>query len=113
MPLLGIGIAYLFYGSKQLSVDKLMASSLAKSLHKFWHSGWGMDWLYDRLFVFPFMWLARINAKDIIDQAYGVVVEINRTAHQMIARSQTGSLRWYALSLATGLVVIVTLGVLL
>ena len=113
VPLIGIGIAYLFYGSKKLSVDNLMSSSLAQNLHKFWHSGWGMDWLYDRLFVFPFMWLARINAKDIIDLFYGLVVEINRTAHAMIVRSQTGYLRWYALSIATALVVIITIGVLL
>ncbi len=113
VPLIGIGVAYLFYGSRQLSIENLMSSNLAQSLHKFWNSGWGMDWLYDRLFVFPFMWLARINAKDIIDQFYGLVVEINRTAHQMIARTQTGYLRWYALSIAAGLVVIVTLGALL
>lgn len=113
VPLIGIGIAYLFYGSKTFSVEKLMSSSLAQTLHRFWNSGWGMDWLYDRLFVFPFMWLARINARDIIDLFYGLVVDINQTAHRMIVRSQTGSLRWYALSLATGLVLIITMGVLL
>jgi len=113
VPLIGIGIAYLFYGSKTFSVEKLISSPLAQNLHRFWNSGWGMDWLYDRLFVFPFMWLARINARDIIDLFYGLVVDINQTAHRMIVRTQTGSLRWYALSLATGLVVIITLGVLL
>ena len=90
-----------------------MASGAAQTLHKFWNSGWGMDWLYDRLFVFPFIWLARINAKDLIDQFYGLVVEINRTANQMLVRTQTGSLRWYALSVAAGLVLIITMGVLL
>jgi len=113
VPLIGIGIAYLFYGSKTFSVEKLISSPLAQNLHRFWNIGWGMDWLYDRLFVFPFMWLARINARDIIDLFYGLVVDINQTAHRMIVRTQTGSLRWYALSLATGLVVIITLGVLL
>ena len=113
VPLIGIGIAYLFYGSKTFSVEKLMSSPLAQYLHRFWNSGWGMDWLYDRLFVFPFMWLARINARDIIDLFYGLVVDINQTAHRMIVRTQTGSLRWYALSLAAGLLVIITLGVLL
>jgi len=113
VPLIGIGIAYLFYGSKTFSVEKLISSPLAQNLHRFWNSGWGMDWLYDRLFVFPFMWLARINARDIIDLFYGLVVDINQTAHRMIVRTQTGSLRWYTLSLATGLVVIITLGVLL
>ncbi len=113
VPLIGIAIAYLFYGSKTFSVDKMMASPLAQNLHKFWHSGWGMDWLYDRLFVFPFMWLARINAADIVDGFYALVVEVNQAAHRLIARTQTGYLRWYALSFAGGLILVVYLGVML
>ncbi len=113
VPLLGIGVSYLFYGSRQLSVDKLMNSSLAKSLHRFWFSGWGMDGLYNFLFVQPFLFLARINRKDIIDWLYGGIVEITRAGHSLVARSQTGSLRWYALSLAAGVVLVVTLGVML
>ncbi|HJN96378.1 MAG: NADH-quinone oxidoreductase subunit L [Gammaproteobacteria bacterium] len=112
-PLLGIGIAYLFYYSKTFSVDKLMASPLAKSLHKFWFSGWGMDALYNWLFVYPFLWLARINKDDLVDKLYAFVVVLSRAAHAMIVKTQTGYLRWYALSVATGLVLILTLGVLL
>ncbi len=65
VPLLGIAISYLFYGSRTLSIEKLMQSSLAQSLHRFWYSGWGMDRLYNTLFVNPFVWLARLNRKDI------------------------------------------------
>ncbi|HAJ76063.1 MAG TPA: NADH-quinone oxidoreductase subunit L [Gammaproteobacteria bacterium] len=113
VPLIGIGIAYLFYYSKTFSVDKLMASPLAKNLHKFWFSGWGMDALYNWLFVYPFLWLARINKDDLVDKLYALLVELSRAAHAMIVKTQTGYLRWYALSVATGLVVILTLGVLL
>ena len=113
VPLTGIGIAYLFYYSKTFSVDKLMASPLAKNLHKFWFSGWGMDALYNWLFVYPFLWLARINKDDLVDKLYALLVELSRAAHAMIVKTQTGYLRWYALSVATGLVVILTLGVLL
>ena len=113
VPLIGIGIAYLFYYSKTFSVERLMASPLARNLHKFWHSGWGMDALYNWLFVHPFLWLARINRNDLVDKFYGLVVEFTRVAHGMIVKTQTGYLRWYALSVATGLVVIITLGVLL
>ena len=109
-PLLGIGIAWLGYGSQTRSVDRLMRLPLARPLHRFWHSGWGMDWLYDRLLVLPFLWLARRNAKDLIDQCYTLVAELHCAAHRLIVQSQTGQLRWYALSLAGGLVLIIGLG---
>ena len=112
-PLLGIGVSYLFYGSGALSPEKLMALPLARGLHRFWHSGWGMDRLYDALFVNPFLWLARINAKDFIDAFYNGLAALSRAGHLLIARSQTGYLRWYALSMAAGLVLLIAVGVLL
>lgn len=113
VPLLGIGVSYLFFMSKTFSVDKLMANPLATRLHRFWFSGWGMDALYNFLFVRPFVFLARINKNDLIDAVYAFLVEISRVAHVMLARTQTGHLRWYALSVAGGVVILMTLGVAL
>ena len=112
-PLIGIAISFLIFYTKTIPVEKLMGSSFAQTLHKFWNSGWGFDWLYDRLIVFPFLWLARINRADVIDGFYALVVEISRAANGMIVKTQTGYLRWYALSVAAGLIVLITLGVLL
>ncbi|MED5412885.1 MAG: NADH-quinone oxidoreductase subunit L [Pseudomonadota bacterium] len=112
-PLIGIAISFLIFYTKTIPVEKLMGSSFAQTLHKFWNSGWGFDWLYDRLIVFPFLWLARINRADVIDGFYALVVEISRAANGMIIKTQTGYLRWYALSVAAGLMVLITLGVLL
>jgi NADH-quinone oxidoreductase subunit L len=113
VPLLGIGVSYLFFMSKTFSVDKLMANPLATRLHGFWFSGWGMDALYNFLFVRPFVFLARINKNDLIDAVYALLVEISRVAHVMIARTQNGQLRWYALSIGGGVVILITLGVVL
>ena len=113
VPLLGIGVSYLFYMSRALSIENLMVSSTAKSLHKFWFSGWGMDRLYQILFVNPFLFLARVNRADLVDRFYELLVRLTRIAHKMVAQTQTGQLRWYALSIAAGLIVIVSLGVLL
>ncbi|MDG1024351.1 MAG: NADH-quinone oxidoreductase subunit L [Gammaproteobacteria bacterium] len=113
VPLLGIGLAYLFYMSKTFSVEKLMAKPIAAALHRFWFSGWGMDALYDLLFVKPFLFLARINKKDFIDAIYASLVEISRVVHGMLARTQTGQLRWYTMSIAAGVVLLIAVGVLL
>lgn len=112
-PVLGIGVSYLFFMSKVFDVDRLMANRLAISLHRFWFSGWGMDALYQWIFVNPFLYLARINSRDLIDSFYNLLVSITRTAHLMLARTQTGYLGWYTLSMAAGLVLIITLGVML
>ena len=113
VPLLGIGLAYLFYMSKTFSVEKLMAKPIAAALHRFWFSGWGMDALYDLLFVKPFLFLARINKKDFIDAIYALLVEISRVVHGMLARTQTGQLRWYTMSIVAGVVLLIAVGVLL
>jgi NADH-quinone oxidoreductase subunit L len=113
VPLLGIGVSYLFFMSKTFSVEKLMANPLATRLHGFWFSGWGMDALYNFLFVRPFVFLARVNKHDLIDSAYALLVEISRVAHVMMARTQTGQLRWYALTIGGGVVILITLGVVL
>ena len=113
VPLIGIAISYLFYGSGALSAEKLMSLPGARGLHRFWNSGWGMDRLYDFLFVNPFLYLARVNAKDIVDAFYNMLAALSRAGHLLIARSQTGYLRWYALSMAGGLVLVIAVGVLL
>ena len=112
-PLLGIGVSYLFFMSKMFSVAKLMANPLATRLHGFWFSGWGMDALYNFLFVRPFVSLARINKNDLIDAVYALLVNISRFVHVMMARTQNGQLRWYALSVGGGVIILITLGVVL
>jgi NADH-quinone oxidoreductase subunit L len=113
VPLLGILVSYLYFYAKVFSIEKLMSYRISKQLHKFWHSGWGMDWLYDRVFVFPFIWLSRINRADLIDQFYAWVATISRMANAMLVKTQTGYLGWYALSMATGLIIVMSFGALL
>lgn len=113
VPLLGIGLSYLFFMSKTFSVERLMQKPLAESLHRFWFSGWRMDGLYDFLFVMPFVLLAKINRRDVLDALYDLLVEISKTAHAMLARSQTGQLGLYALSIGVSAVLLISLGVLL
>ena len=113
VPLLGIGVSYLFFMSKIFSVEKLMANPLATRLHGFWFSGWGMDALYNFLFVRPFVSLARINKNDLIDSVYALLVNISRFVHVTMARTQNGQLRWYALSVGGGVIILITLGVVL
>ncbi len=111
-PLVGIAISYFCFASGPKRAEGLVALPGARALRRFWHSGWGFDWLYDALFVRPFVWLARVNAKDLIDSCYAALVAATRAGHAWFAHSQTGNLGWYAFSMALGLIVVLALGML-
>ena len=103
-PILGLLAGYLIFGGKQLSLDGLVNSGLGQGLARFWGGGWGFDAFYDRLIVRPFMFLARVNKSDALDRIYALIVEVARRLNAVAAQSQTGALRWYAASMALGLV---------
>lgn len=110
VPLLGIALSYLFYGSRTLSVERLMSNTIAQGLHKFWYAGWGFDGLYRRLLITPYVWLAAVNKRDVVDTAAGVLVTLSEAGNSLLTRSQSGSLRWYILSVVGGTVLLITLG---
>ena len=113
VPFLGIGVAWMCFLARRIDIEKLAGQGPGATLHRFWFSGWGMDALYNTLFVRPFLFLARINHRDLVDQFYGAVTSVIATGNSLLVKTQTGQIRWYAVSLAAGLVLIVTLGALL
>ena len=72
-----------------------------------------MDWLYDKIIVTPYIWLAEVNKNDFIDSIYNGSARAVRFCHEVMSETQTGQLRWYAISIAYGLLLLVVLGVLL
>ena len=112
MPFVGILIVYLFYISRTFSADALVQTGIGRALNRFWYADWGMDWLYDKAFVQPYKWLAAINKSDIVDGLYKGIALLSRYCHHWVSRTQTGQLRWYAASMAFGVVLIIAIGVL-
>ena len=66
----------------------------AGSLHRFWFADWGIDWLYDRLFVRPVVWIARVNKADVVDSIYDGLASL---ADLLLSRSQPDRNRQSAL----------------
>ncbi len=89
--LTGLGLALAYAQRPALSL-----------LERFWAAGWGFDWLYDRLFVRPVVWAARIDRADAIDSIYRGAASATRSAWRALALTQTGKLRWYAAAIAAG-----------
>ena len=106
VPLAAIGIGWLMF-SGRVDVAGFVESSVGQNLRRFFGSGWGFDWLYDRVFVAPFMWLCKVNKGDVVDFLYRIVAGLTRGFHHVTALLQTGRLRWYAVNMALGLILVV------
>jgi NADH-quinone oxidoreductase subunit L len=113
LPMLGIFVAWLVFVKKIINTDKLVASGFGALLHRFWFTQWGMDWLYNRVVVAPYVGLAKLNKNDFIDSFYNGTAKFTLILHGLVSDTQTGQLRWYAITLASGLLLLVSLGVLL
>jgi NADH-quinone oxidoreductase subunit L len=111
LPILGVVTAYYVFVKKALDL-KALTSGTGAWLHNFWRTQWGMDWLYDQLFSKPYSALARINKNDFVDSIYNGTARLAVFFHGVVSGYQTGQLRWYAISLACGLLLLVTIGVI-
>ncbi len=104
IALSGIYIAYLVYFKKPALSEPFAHSRI----NKFFEKGWGFDKLYDALFVKPVVWLSVIDKNDFFDLwnkgLSGLALFLNR----MFSITQNGKLRWYLLSFAIGIALILT-----
>ena len=106
VPVLGVGLAYLLFLGRQLDVSALVNSRLGQSLHQFWYAGWRMDALYDRLWVRPYQFSARILKDEPVDLLYNGIVQVCVSLHHLLSDLQTGRMRWYAIAMVGGLIVL-------
>jgi NADH-quinone oxidoreductase subunit L len=79
----------------------------------FFFAGWGFDRIYDLVFVRPLVWLSRVNKNDVVDLPFRGLVGAANAGHAVLARTQSGRLRWYAAAVALGAVIVLAVAVLL
>ena len=111
--LVGVFLAYLFILQRRVLVERLVATPAGAAVHRWWSAGWGFDWLYDRLFVAPYVWLARVDRDDLIDLGYRAVAWLGVALYGLVRRTQSGRVRWYAAGIAAGAAGILLLAVVL
>jgi NADH-quinone oxidoreductase subunit L len=105
----GVLIAYWLYMRRPQSVIRWGQSTAGSLLTRLWFSGWGFDWLYDRVFVRPFVWLARTGKDDVVDVPYLGLAWLAQALHRLLSRTQTGRVRAYAVGILVGAVIIIAL----
>jgi len=107
--LVGIYLSYLCFLRDRGFVQRATNTPLGQALHQFWFCGWGFDWLYDRLLVRPFIWFARIGKSDVTDRIYSAIASVTRALHELCSTTQTGRLRWYAMGIVFGALIILAI----
>jgi NADH-quinone oxidoreductase subunit L len=107
--LVGLYAAYLFHLEKRSLADTLVANPIGRRLHQWWFADWGFDWIYDKSFVQPFIWAARVNKGDFIDAFYAGVARLSQLSYRGLSRTETGHVRWYAAGMAAGSVLFIAL----
>ena len=105
--LLGASLAYMLFLRRRQWAASMVSRPMGNLLHRFWLSDWGMDWLYDRIFVRPVVWMARVGKGDLVDAFYAGVGRLNEIAWRGMSRTQSGKLRWYAAAIAAGAIVLI------
>ena len=62
------------------STHAFAASPAIRPLAAFWLGGWGFDWVYERVFVRPVKWFARVARNDLVDYVVGGIAWLNVAA---------------------------------
>jgi NADH-quinone oxidoreductase subunit L len=112
VSLIGISAAYWSFLRTQLAQD-VAHTRVGRIVHRLWFAGWGFDWLDNEFIVRPFVWLTNVDKDDVIDLLYQGVAWLGRGAHRALSHTQTGEVRWYAVGIAAGAIVVVGLAVFL
>ena len=101
--------AWFVYQRNPALATAMVENPVGRVLHRFWFSDWGMDWLYDRLFVRPVVWIARVNKADVVDSIYDGLASLTTVCYRVLSLTETGKLRWYAAWIAGGTVAFVAI----
>jgi NADH-quinone oxidoreductase subunit L len=104
IALTGVYLAYLFYFKK----PELAESFNHSKISKFFEKGWCFDKVYDALFVKPIVWLSVVDKDDFFDWINIGLSGLALKANKLLSITQNGRLRWYLMSFAIGIVLILT-----
>ncbi len=109
----GIYLSYLLYYQNKKIISRFKQSAIANGVYQLWFSGWGFDSLYNAVFVKPFTYLSHINKNDFIDKIYSGISGFTVKLYRSLSYTQNGSIRWYALGILVGAIIILTLQIVL
>ena len=106
IAIFGILLAAVLYLGQRRFVTAIANSALGRLLSRWWFAAWGFDWLYDKVFIKPYLLICRLLARDPLNSTMTLLPTLVRKTHYLVARTQTGNIRWYAFSMVAGAVLL-------
>lgn len=109
VAIVGILLAMVLYLGKRQAVNAVAQSGPGKFLSTWWYNAWGFDWLYDKVFVKPYLAVAKLITRDPMNAMMNLLGMFVRLCNRTLVVSENGMLRWYAASIGMGAVVVLAL----
>ena len=109
----GIALGGLLYGPLRPLTTRVVALPFVAPFRALAASGCGFDAVYRLFLLWPYQLLAHVLRGDAFNGLYGAITATAMTSNGLLARSQTGILRWYMMGVALGAVAIIAVAVLL
>ena len=107
-PFIGIVFSWFYFKSYRMGEDsEIEVTESSSPWITFFRVGLGFDWLYSVLLIKPFVLIAKLNRRDIVDQVLMVSAWYTNLCREVMSFTQNGFLRWYAAAFAFGMVIII------
>ncbi|MEM6160770.1 NADH-quinone oxidoreductase subunit L [Erwinia sp. P6884] len=109
VAVVGILLAAMLWLGKRTLVTRIASSAPGRFFATWWFAAWGFDWLYDKIFVKPYLFIARLLQRDPLDSLMATPALFARLSNKGLVVSENGYLRWYLASMSIGAVVVLVL----
>ncbi|KEY57696.1 NADH-quinone oxidoreductase subunit L [Serratia sp. DD3] len=109
VAIIGILLAAALWLGKRTLVNSIAQSAPGRFLSTWWFNAWGFDWLYDKVFVKPYLAIARLLQSDPLNSLMNLPAIFARWGNRGLAVSENGYIRWYIASMGVGAVLVLAL----
>lgn len=113
VAIIGICLAAVLWLGQRSLVSTVATNTLGRFFSIWWFHAWGFDWLYDKIFVKSYLATARLLAHDPLNALMNLPGLLACCVGRSLTLSENGQLRWYAMSLGFGAVIVIALLVFL
>lgn len=112
VAVVGILLAAVLWLGKRRLVTAIANSAPGRFFSTWWFHAWGFDWLYDKVFVKPYLGIARLLQSDPLNSLMNIPAVFSRWGNRGLTLSENGQIRWYIASMGVGAVVVLALLIL-
>ncbi|WP_431221609.1 NADH-quinone oxidoreductase subunit L [Serratia sp. L9] len=112
VAIVGILLAAALWLGKRSLVNSIANSAPGRFFSTWWFHAWGFDWLYDKVFVKPYLAVAKLLQSDPLNSLMNLPALFSRWGNRGLTVSENGQIRWYIASMGVGAVVVLALLIL-